>query len=110
MVAVGNDVDVGQHVVEYGEIVDGEGADATAGRLVVDGVAAFETLHAVGEPGRPIVGEVGADGVVGTTRAVRVHLSFRPDVLGDGTALHAMPVLLEVDAPMFVADDVPVAV
>ena len=86
------------HVVEDGEVVRGERADAAGADLAVARAAALEALQAVRERGAPEVGEAGLDRAGG----VGVDLELVALRQRLGAALDALAVGLEVDAPLLV--------
>ncbi len=106
VVGVRRDVDVGQRVVEDGEAVGGEGAQAPGAHLPVLRPDVLEAAKAVGERRAPHVREL----VVDVAGRVRVHLGELLEGDRRGAALDGVLVRLDVDAPRLVGDEAPAVV
>src|SRR5829696_6206655 len=100
VVGVRDDVGVGAHVIEHGEVVGGEAADAARANVTVARADAVEAAEAAAQRRAELVGErrLDAPGRIGVDGVVVAHRE------GRGAALDAVAVALDVDAPRLVTE------
>lgn len=80
MITIGDDINVGQHVVKDGEAIGCEASNSARWCHVIDHMAAFKAFHTVGKAACPIINKIVLDCVIGTLCAIGVNLCILTEI------------------------------